>query len=108
MVKRYNEFIKEEYGSEIKNKLADVIDVDKRKKDVTDINNKIDSTNDEIIKKKKDLELQITKLEQLETSDYTPENKKLLKDKIDKYKEDIRGLDDLIKTFKQNIAELKK
>lgn len=108
MIKKYSVFVKEMYSSEIKDELADVIDVDKRKKDVEDIEKKISDTKERIENSKQKLQTEIDKLEKLEISDYSEENKKLLDEKIKKYKSDILELEELIKTFKEQLDNLKK
>lgn len=108
MVKLYVDFIREEFGSEIKKDLASVIDIEKRKKDVDNISKKIEDANQNIIKKKEELSVELDKLEKLEISDYTEANKKLLSEKIKKYREDIAELQELIDKFKINLNQLKK
>ena len=104
MVKRYVDFIREEFGSEIEKDLASVIDIEKRKKDVDNISKKIEDANQNIIKKKEELSVELDKLEKLEISDYTEANKKLLSEKIKKYREDIAELQELIDKFKINLS----
>ena len=107
-MKKYKDFIKEEYGSKVKDDLATVMDIDQRTKDVEEIEKNIGGANQKVIDKKKAMEEELEKLQKLEITDYTPENKKLLGDKIKKYKEDIKGLEGLISNFKTEVDKLKK
>jgi peptidoglycan hydrolase CwlO-like protein len=108
MIKSYLTFIKESsYTDKIKDDLATVIDIEQRQKDIADIKSNMDSTNLNIQKKKDELAQQVDKLQKLQIDDFTEDNKKLLKDKITKYQEDIKSLEELIKGFNDQLDKLK-
>lgn len=108
MIKSYLTYIKESsYTDEIKDNLATVIDIEQRQKDIADIKSNMDSTNLNIQKKKDELAQQVDKLQKLQIDDFTEDNKKLLKDKITKYQEDIKSLEELIKGFNDQLDKLK-
>jgi archaellum component FlaC len=107
MIKKYKLFI-EGYSDKIKDDLSLVVDMDKRNKDIADITSKMDDTEKTIQSKKDSLNTEIERLQKLQIDDFTEENKKLVKDKIEKLKSDIKDLETLVSNLKTNLDTLKK
>jgi hypothetical protein len=107
MIKNFKSFINEDIADTVKDDLAQVIDVEDQKKDVENIQNKIEDIKKVIETKKIELETEVGRLEKMQTDDFSEENQKLLKEKIDKFKIDIKSLEDSILLFSEELKKLK-
>jgi predicted nucleic acid-binding Zn-ribbon protein len=107
MIKNYKTFTNEAITDKVKDDLAQVIDIDNQKKSVEEIHNKIEDVKKEIETKKTELQSEVDRLEKMQTDDFTEENQKLLKEKIEKFKTDIKSLEDSIVLFDEELKKLK-
>jgi hypothetical protein len=107
MIKNFKNFINEDIADKVKDDLAQVIDIDKEKKDVENIQLKIEDAKKQIETKKTEMQSEVDKMEKLEIEDYSEENQKLMKDKIEKFKTDITSLEQTINLFDIELKKLK-
>lgn len=107
MIKNFKEFLNEDIADKVKDDLAQVIDIDKQKKDVENIQLKIEDAKKQIEAKKLEMQTELDRMEKIETEDYNEENQKLLKEKIEKFKTDIASLEQSISLFDIELKKLK-
>jgi hypothetical protein len=107
MIKSFRKFLNEDIADKVKDDLAQVIDVEKEKKDVENIQIKIEDAKKQIEAKKTEMQTEVDRMEKMETDDYNEENQKLLKDKIEKFKTDITSLEQSINLFDIELKKLK-
>jgi predicted nucleic acid-binding Zn-ribbon protein len=107
MIKNFRKFINENIADKVKDDLAQVIDINKQKKDIENIQLKIEDAKKQIETKKTEMQTEVERMEKIETEDYSEENQKLLKDKIEKFKTDIASLEQSIALFDVELKKLK-